>query len=140
MAEKIDPAILKLIELGDRLTEDQLREIVMAEIERNEMDSVAQSYALQEADGDEKKARAYYTKHRVRRIEDMIAQESIRRKQEKEDAEEREKQRIEAKKRYFEREYHNPFGSIGKTILKIVIYGIGAAVILSGIIGMLIEQ
>ena len=73
----------------------------MAEIERNEMDSVAQSYALQEADGDEKKARAYYTKHRVRRIEDMIAQESIRRKQEKEDAEELDKQRIEAKKRYF---------------------------------------
>ena len=56
MIDKIDPTILiELIELGDRLTEDRLREIVMAEIERNELDSVAQSYALQEADGDEKK-------------------------------------------------------------------------------------
>jgi len=74
MADKIDPTILKgLIELGDRLTEDRLREIVIAELESNEMDGVAQAYALEEADGDEKKARAYYTKHRVRRIRDMIA-------------------------------------------------------------------
>ena len=79
MTDKIDPTILiELIELGDRLTEDRLREIVIAEIERNEMDSVAQAYAFEEADGDEKKARAYYTKHRVRRIRDLIAEESIR--------------------------------------------------------------
>ena len=78
MTDKIDPTILKeLIELGDRLTEDRLREIVVAELERNEMDGVAQAYAFEEADGDEKKARAYYTKHRVRRIRDLIAEEII---------------------------------------------------------------
>lgn len=144
MTDKIDPAILKeLIELGDRLTEDRLREIVIAEIERNEMDSVAQSHAFQEADGDEKKARAYYTKHRVRRIEDMIAQESIRHEQEIAAAEEKEKERIEAKKRYFEKENSDPFGSVGKTVSKIVIYGFGATVILtviSGFISLLIEK
>ena len=78
MTDKIHPTILKeLIDLGDRLTEDRLREIVIAEIESNEMDGVAQAYALEEADGDEKKARAYYTKHRVRRIRDLIAEEII---------------------------------------------------------------
>ena len=57
MPDKIDATILKeLIDLGDRLTEDRLREIVIAEIESNEMDGVAQAYALEEADGDEKKA------------------------------------------------------------------------------------
>ena len=69
MTDKIDPTILKeLIELGDRITEDRLCEIVITELESNEMDGVAQAYALEEADGDKKKARAYYTKHRVRRI------------------------------------------------------------------------
>ena len=87
MADKIDPSILKeLIELGDRLTEDRLREIVIAELESNEMDGVAQAYALEEADGDEKKARAYYTKHRVRRIRDLITQESILAEEERAEA------------------------------------------------------
>lgn len=98
MADKIDPTILKgLIQLGDRLTEDRLREIVIAELESNEMDGVAQAYALEEADGDEKKARAYYTKHRVRRIRDMIAiiaeeqrAEAAKRANEKQIEEERE--------------------------------------------------
>ena len=141
MTYKIDPAILKeLIELGDRLTEDRLREIVIAELEGNEMDGVAQAYALEEADGDEKKARAYYTKHRVRRIRDLITQESIRHEQEKEEAEEKEKQRVEAKRRYFEKlENSNPFSRIGKTVLKIIIYGTGAAVILT-IISMFIDM
>ena len=100
MTDKIHPTILKeLIDLGDRLTEDRLREIVIAEIESNEMDGVAQAYALEEADGDEKKARAYYTKHRVRRIRDLIAQETIRIEQkrveaEKEAKQQKEKQRI----------------------------------------------
>ena len=95
MTDKIHPTILKeLIDLGDRLTEDRLREIVITEIESNEMDGVAQAYALEEADGDEKKARAYYTKHRVRRIRDMIAQESII----------AEEQRVEAEKRAIEKQ------------------------------------
>ena len=94
MTDKIHPTILKeLIDLGDRLTEDRLREIVIAEIESNEMDGVAQAYALEEADGDEKKARAYYTKHRVRRIRDIIAQESIIAEEERAEAEERAKQK-----------------------------------------------
>jgi hypothetical protein len=131
MTYKIDPTILKeLIELGDRLTEDRLREIVIAELEGNEMDGVAQAYALEEAEGDEKKARAYYTKHRVRRIRDQIAQESIRaaearaeeRAKQKQQAEEqKDKQRIEAKTGYSERENSDPFGSKGKTVLNVVI-------------------
>ena len=48
MTDKIDPTILiELIELGDRLTEDRLREIVVAEIENKECDVVAQAYALE---------------------------------------------------------------------------------------------
>ena len=94
MTDKIHPTILKeLIDLGDRLTEDRLREIVIAEIESNEMDGVAQAYALEEADGDEKKARAYYTKHRVRRIRDLITQESILAEEERAEEEERAKQK-----------------------------------------------
>ena len=93
MTDKIDPTILiELIELGDRLTEDRLREIVVAEIQRNEMDGVAKAYALEEADGVEKKARAYYTKHRVRRIRDLLAQENIRAAEERAEKEERAKQ------------------------------------------------
>lgn len=99
MTDKIDPTILKeLIELGDRLTEDRLREIVISEIEGNEMDGVAQAYALEEADGDEKKARAYYTKHRVRRIRDLITQESILAEEERAEAEERANQKLEEEK------------------------------------------
>ena len=55
----------------------------------------------------------------------------------------KEKQRIEEKKRYFDRENSGPFGSIGKTVSKIVIYGFRAIVVLkviSGFISLLIEQ
>ena len=101
MTDKIAPEILiELIELGDRLTEDRLREVVVAEIENKMMDGVAQAYALEEADGDEKKARAYYTKHRVRRIRDLITQESIVAEQERAKAEKEasEKRAAEEKK------------------------------------------
>ena len=70
----MDKKILKeLSELNDRLAEDRMYEIAVAEIENNEFDKVAQAIAFEEAEGDEKKARAFYTKHRVRRIKDEIS-------------------------------------------------------------------
>ena len=48
-------------------------EIAVDEIENNEFDKVAQAIAFEEAEGDEKKSRAFYTKHRVRRIKDEIS-------------------------------------------------------------------
>ena len=70
----MDKKILKeLSELNDRLAEDRMYEIVVDEIENNEFDKVAQAIAFEEAEGDEKKARAFYTKHRVRRIKDEIS-------------------------------------------------------------------
>ena len=67
----------ELIALGDRVTEDRLYEIAVDEVERNELDKVAMALALEEAEGDEKKSRAFYTKHRVRRIKDAIAQQAV---------------------------------------------------------------
>ena len=70
----MDKKILKeLSELNDRLAEDRMYEIVVDEIENNEFDKVAQAIAFEEAEGDEKKARAFYTRHRVRRIKDEIS-------------------------------------------------------------------
>ena len=48
-------------------------EIAVDEIENDNFDKVAQALAFEEAEGDEKKARAFYTKHRVRRIKDEIS-------------------------------------------------------------------
>ena len=60
-----------------RRREDRLYEIVFLEVERNEFDGVAKALAFEEAEGDEKKARAYYTKHRVRRLRDDLIEQSI---------------------------------------------------------------
>jgi hypothetical protein len=69
----MDRKILKeLSELNNRLAEDRMYEIAVDEIENNDFDKVAQAIAFEEAEGDEKKARAFYTKHRVRRIKDEI--------------------------------------------------------------------
>ena len=78
MVSQIDPLLMReLIALGDRLTEDRLYEIAVSEIEKNEFDGVAKALALEEAEGDEKKGRAFYAKHRVRRIRDILTQEAL---------------------------------------------------------------
>jgi hypothetical protein len=70
----MDRKILKeLSELNERLAKDRMYEIAVDEIENNDFDKVAQAIAFEEAEGDEKKARAFYTKHRVRRIKDEIS-------------------------------------------------------------------
>ena len=57
MVQEIDPALMsELIALSNRVTEDRLYEIAVEEIERNEFDGVAKALALEEAEGDEKKA------------------------------------------------------------------------------------
>ena len=101
MPINIDEELLEeLIALGDRLTEDRLYEIVVQELEQNIFDSVAQAKALEEAEGDEKKARAFYTKHRVRRIRDLISSIAVvKRAQEEEDRLQAEKKRFEEEER-----------------------------------------
>ena len=90
MAKGIDPNLMsELIALGDRVTEDRLYEIAVDEVERNELDKVAMALALEEAEGDEKKSRAFYTKHRVRRIKDAIAQQAVTAAQEELEATEK---------------------------------------------------
>ena len=90
MAKGIDPNLMsELIALGDRVTEDRLYEIAVDEVERNELDKVAMALALEEAEGDEKKSRAFYTKHRVRRIKYAIAQQAVMAAQEELEAKEK---------------------------------------------------
>ena len=93
MPEQIDrETLIELISLGERLSEDRLYEIVIDEVERNEFDNVAKAKALEEAEGDQNKARAFYTKHRVRRLRDLITKERIAADAERVRSEERELQ------------------------------------------------
>ena len=69
--------INELNELSERMAEDRIYEMVLREIENNELDAIAQAKALEEAEGDETKARGLYTKQRVRRIRDMLNQERL---------------------------------------------------------------
>jgi hypothetical protein len=69
--------LIELAKLDDRLLEDRLYEIAVEEIERGEFDGVAKARAFEEAEGDDKKSRAYYVKHRVRRIRDLITAAAI---------------------------------------------------------------
>ena len=100
-----DELLKKLIALGDRLTEDHLYEIAVQEIEKNIYDGVAKVKALEEAEGDEKKARAFYTKHRVRRIRDLISEQALLAEAERVQAEkdrlQAEKERVQAEMDFF---------------------------------------
>ena len=69
----------ELIALDSRLLEDRLYEIAVQEIETNDFDAVAKAKAFEEAEGNELKARAFYTRHRVRRIRDQLTAFSIER-------------------------------------------------------------
>lgn len=98
MSIKIEPDLLhELIKLGDRLSEDRLYEIAVSEVEDNQFDGVAQAKALEEAEGDQNKARAFYTKHRVRRIRDLIAEQALMAETAKSQAEEERLQKEEQK-------------------------------------------
>ena len=70
-------AIKDFKKLGDRLNEDHLRAYVVSEIADNIHDPVAMNYAIEEADGDEQKTMAYYTKHRIRIIDDELKLQGI---------------------------------------------------------------
>jgi hypothetical protein len=67
----------ELRSLGARLAEDRIYEKVITEVENNELDAVAKAKAFEEAEGDASKARAFYIKHRVRRIRDLAAEYEI---------------------------------------------------------------
>ena len=98
MSIKIEPDLLhELIKLGDRLSEDRLYEIAVSEVEDNQFDGVAKAKALEEAEGDQNKARAFYTKHRVRRIRDLIAEQALMAEASRVQAEEERLQKEEQK-------------------------------------------
>lgn len=75
--------------LEGRLLEDELYQIVWEEIERNEMDPVAQARSIEEGGELNAKVSAAYIKHRLRRLKDQLkveelaAKETFRQKQEK---------------------------------------------------------
>ena len=62
----------ELQEVTGRLAKDLMYQLVLDEIERQDFDPIAKVQALGEAEGDESKANALYTKHRVRRIHDIM--------------------------------------------------------------------
>jgi phage/plasmid-associated DNA primase len=81
--KNVEKALLEeLHSLGARLAEDRIYEKVMSEVENDELDAVAKAKAFEEAEGDASKARAFYIKHRVRRIRDLAAEYEIWHQQE----------------------------------------------------------
>ena len=89
----------ELIKLGDRLSEDVLYEVAVNEVESDQFDKVAQSKALEEAQGDHQKARAFYIKQRVRRIRGELDNELLKIKDLKDKKEaEIERNKIEVQK------------------------------------------
>ena len=64
--------LIELSKLTERLVEDRFYELALSEIEKNSLDPVAQAKAFEEAEGEEKKSRAFYIKHRVRRMKDAL--------------------------------------------------------------------
>ena len=66
--------LIELSKLTERLVEDRFYELALSEIEKNSLDPVAQAKAFEEAEGEEKKSRAFYIKHRVRRMKDALTE------------------------------------------------------------------
>ena len=58
--------------LEGRLFEDALYGLVWEELERGDMDPVAQARSVEEGGGEEGKTKAAYIKHRVRRLNDQF--------------------------------------------------------------------
>ena len=66
--------LIELSKLTERLVEDRFYELALSEIEENSFDTVAKAKAFEEAEGEEKKSRAFYVKHRVRRMKDALTE------------------------------------------------------------------
>ncbi len=100
-----DAIIKKILELNQRLAEDSLYEKVLDELNKGDTDVVAQARALEEAQGEREKARAFYIKHRIRRLKDIelagfIEREALR-AQERAQQEDIERKRKEDENRNF---------------------------------------
>lgn len=68
----VDDKIFQTIHaLDGRLDEDALYEKVLIELKNGEIDIVAEARATEEASGEKQKARAFYIKHRIRRLRDL---------------------------------------------------------------------
>jgi hypothetical protein len=100
-----DEVLKKILELNQRLTEDSLYEKVLDELKNGETDIVAEAKALEEAQGAREKARAFYIRHRIRRLKDIelagfIEREALR-AQERAQQEDIERKRKEDENRNF---------------------------------------
>lgn len=93
-----DKLLQELQGLGERLAEDRLYEVVLQELENEDYDPVAKAKALEEAEGDKEKSRAYYIRHRVRRIKDLMAELQLKAAADKLEEEQRKKQEYEKAK------------------------------------------
>ena len=91
----------EIASLNERRFEDRLYEIAIEEIQNNEMDPVSEARAFEEAEGNKEKARAFYTKHRVRRLRDHLMQEiaDAQRRHEEEIRKRKIKEKEEARER-----------------------------------------
>ena len=123
MSDEIDPAIiLELLALSERAQEDQLYEMAINEIELNELDKVAMAFAFEEAEGNRKKSRAFYPKHRVRRIRDALIQAAI-------NLEEQEVKALQQKRIFTEKQKDSKFRDDLKSTFLLIVIAISSFVI-----------
>lgn len=123
MSDEIDPAIiLELLALSERAQEDRLYEMAINEIELNELDKVAMAFAFEEAEGNSKKSRAFYPKHRVRRIRDALIQAAI-------NLEEQEVKALQQKRIFTEKQKDSKFRDDLKSTFLLIVIAISSFVI-----------
>ena len=123
MSDEIDPAIiLELLALSERAQEDRLYEMAINEIELNELDKVAMAFAFEEAEGNRKKSRAFYPKHRVRRIRDALIQAAI-------NLEEQEVKALQQKRIFTEKQKDSKFRDDLKSTFLLIVIAISSFVI-----------
>lgn len=79
-----DTILQKIFEMDRRLAEDALYETVVTELKNGWTDIVAEARAMEEAQGEKEKARAFYIKHRIRRLKDAHLADIIDREAQKE--------------------------------------------------------
>ena len=78
MRQSDEEIIQGISDLTDRLAEDKLYQVVANEMKSGFYDEIAQLRSLEDAAGDEIKAKAYYARNRVRRLMDLRAESIIK--------------------------------------------------------------